>query len=400
MKDVLRIAIVDPNDGTREELRGVLLGMDAVWLEAECSRYEFFFDVIRQSSPDVVIISLDSDQNKALQLIGTLAAETDLPMLAVSARGDGQSILQALRNGAREFLTAPVVLEDLLKALRRLTPRAGTENASGNIQGPAKAESQVIAILGSRGGVGCTSVAVNLGATLAQDPGFGVALVDLDLALGDADVALDLIADYTLADVALNVERLDMQFLKRSLCKHASGLSLLPHPVQVEDAGLIREEHLQRVIGLLRASYTHLLLDLSKGFSPCDICALRMADVILLVAQLELSSLRNVVRLMLALSNDEELSNKVHIVLNRVGSECDISLKKAEETIGKQFFWQIPNDPKAVIESRNQGVPLVSYAPKSKVQAAFAGLAQTLTGREVQAPTEKPRGWARIFSRG
>jgi pilus assembly protein CpaE len=401
MRDVLRIAIVDPNDATRDELRGVLLGMDAIWLEAECSRYEFFFDVIRQSSPDVVIISLDSDQAKALQLIATLSAETELPMLAVSARGDGQSILQALRNGAKEFLTAPVVLEDLLKALRRLTPRAGGElTAGGNTQGP-KGESQVIAILGSRGGVGCTSIGVNLGATLAQDSSNTVALVDLDLALGDADVALDLIADYTLADVALNVERLDMQFLKRSLCKHASGLSLLPHPVQVEDASLIREEHLTRVIGLLRASYTHLLLDLSKGFTPCDICALRMADVILLVAQLELSSLRNVVRLMLALGNDEELSSKVQIVLNRVGTENDISLKKAEETIGKPVFWQIPNDTKAVMESRNQGVPLVTYAPRSKVQTSFTDLALKLTGKEVQIPTkEKARGWASIFSRG
>ena len=72
MKDVQRIAIVDPSDVTREELRQVLLGMDSLWLEAECARYEFFFDVISQSSPDVVIVSLDSDQNKALQLIGQL----------------------------------------------------------------------------------------------------------------------------------------------------------------------------------------------------------------------------------------------------------------------------------------------------------------------------------------
>src|SRR5262249_15551097 len=156
--------------------------------------------------------------------------------------------------------------------------------------GPVRShESQVIAILGSRGGVGCTSLAVNLGATLAQVPGASVALVDLDLALGDADVALDLSTDYTLADVALNVDRLDMQFLKRSLSKHPSGLSLLPHPVQLEDATLIREDHLQRVIGLLRASYSHLLLDLSKSFSPNDVTGLRMADVILLVCQLELS---------------------------------------------------------------------------------------------------------------
>ena len=83
--------------------------------------------------------------------------------------------------------------------------------------------------------------------------------------------------DYTLADVALNIDRLDMQFLRRSLCKHDSGLSLLPHPVQMEDASLIREEHLQRVIGLLRASYTHLVFDLSKSFTPTDMTAMRMA---------------------------------------------------------------------------------------------------------------------------
>src|SRR5262249_14139684 len=155
-----------------------------------------------------------------------------------------------------------------------------TTNGDGRPTAPTRQESTVIAVLGSRGGVGCTSLAVNLGATLAKDPSHGVAMVDLDLALGDADVALDLAADYTLADVALNVDRLDMQFLKRSLSKHTSGLSLLPHPVQLEDVSLIREDHLQRVIGLLRASYTHLILDLSKNFGPNDLTALRMADVI------------------------------------------------------------------------------------------------------------------------
>src|SRR5205823_10120491 len=97
--------------------------------------------------------------------------------------------------------------------------------------------------------------------SLSQDGNHNVALVYLDLALGDADVALDLIPDYTLADVALNIDRLDMTFLRRSLSKHATGLSLLPHPVQMEDISLIHEDHLQRVIGLLRASYSHLIFD-------------------------------------------------------------------------------------------------------------------------------------------
>jgi pilus assembly protein CpaE len=400
MRDVQRIAIVDPSDATREELRNVLLGMESVWLEAECSRYEFFFDVIRQSSPDVVVVSLDSDQAKALALIAQMAQEApDVPVLAVSARGDGQAILQALRSGAREFLTAPVVLEDLLKALRRLQRgRSSGGSANGEVPG-GKQASQVIAVLGSRGGVGCTSLAVNLGACLAQDPGHSVALVDLDLTLGDADVALDLMADYTLADVALNIERLDMTFLRRSLCKHSSGLSLLPHPVQMEDAALIREDHLQRVIGLLRASYTHLILDLSKSLTPCDLTALRAADLILLVAQLELSSLRNVVRLLLTLGNDDALCHKVRVVLNRVGAEPDITIKKAEETIGKTVYWQLPCDERAMTDARNHGVPLLQHAPKSKVLQSYAALAQAISGKEAPAGArEKASRWA-LFSR-
>jgi pilus assembly protein CpaE len=399
MRDVQRIAIVDPSDSTREELRNVLLGMDSVWLEAECSRYEFFFDVINQSSPDVVVISLDADQAKALQLIAILAAEKpEVSILAISARGDGQAILQALRSGAREFLTVPVVLEELLLALQRLQrSRPGGDPRNGSDLND-KVESVVVAVLGSRGGVGCTSLAVNLGATFAQERSYSTALIDLDLALGDADIALDLMADHTLADVALNIERLDMTFLRRSLSKHASGLSLLPHPIEMADAALIREDHLQRVIGLLRASYTHLLLDLSKGFTPIDITALRMADIILLVAQLELSSLRNVVRMLLTLDSDEAVGKKVRIVLNRVGTENDISLKKAEETIGKSVFWQIPNDLKTMTESRNQGVPLVQHAPRSKLQQSIAGLAEALAGKPLQAPTKEKGRWS-LFTR-
>jgi pilus assembly protein CpaE len=397
MRDVQRIAIVDPSDATREPLRNMLLGVESVWLEAECSRYEFFLDVIRQSQPDVAVVALDADHAKALSLIAQLAQECPgMPILAVSGQGDGQSILQALRSGAKEFLTSPVVLEELLTALQRLHRTRGG-GGDPSVPGTVKADSLVVAVAGARGGVGSTSLAVNLGCTLAQNPHYGVALIDLDLALGDADVALDLMPDYTLADVALNIERLDMTFLRRSLCKHSSGLSLLPHPVQMEDAGLIREEHLQRVIGLLRASYTHLILDLSKGFNPTDVTGLRMADVILLVSQLELTSLRNTVRILLTLGADPVLADKLKVVLNRVGSDADIGLKKAEDTIGKPIFWQVPNDARSMIESRNAGVPLVQHAPRSKIQQSIAGLAQALCGK-AEAPPPPSSKRSRFFS--
>lgn len=396
MKDVLRIAIVDPSDSTRDPLRNLLLGVDSVWLEAECSRYEFFIDVARSSNPDLVVVALDADHNKALQLIQQLVLDfPNMPILAVSARGDGQSILQALRAGAKEFLTAPVVLEELLLALQRLQTARQGEGLTWTNGAAARHDSQVIAIVGSRGGIGCTSLAVNLGVNLAQDPQNNVALIDLDLALGDADVALDLIPDYTLADVAINIDRLDMTFLRRSLCKHETGLSLLPHPVQMEDIALIHEDHLARVIGLLRASYTHLIFDLSKRFTPTDLTAMRLCDDILLVAQLELTSLRNVVRMLHAMGNEEGMDEKVKVVINRVGAEeGEITLKKAEETIARPIYWQVPNDFRSMNEARNAGVPLLTSAPKSRVQLSLVGLANALSGK---VPVEEARREKRSF---
>jgi pilus assembly protein CpaE len=390
-----RIAIVDPQDITREPLRNLLLGMESVWMEAECARYEFFPDVVGQSNPDVVIVALDADQTKAFNLIAQLKSDhPDLPILAVSAKGDGNSILQALRSGAREFLTQPVVLEDLLTALQRLGQ--GTK-----ANGVAKQSACVIAVLGSRGGVGCTSLAVNLGCSLAQEKSHSVALVDLDLALGDADVTLDMLPNHTLADVAQNIDKLDMQFLRRAMAKHATGLALLPHPMRIEELGLIHEDHLHRLIGLLKASYTHLILDLSKSFTGTDLTAMRVADMIFLVTQLELSSVRNAVRILHSLgAGAGELGEKVKVVLNRVGSdflEGDISLKKAAETIGKSFYWQIPNDSKAMIGSRAAGVPLIQHAPKCKAQQSIARLADALTGKPAkeEAVASGGGGWWR-----
>jgi pilus assembly protein CpaE len=395
MRDVQRLVIVDPMDATREPLRNQLLGVESVWLEAECSRYEFFFDVVAQSNPDVAVVALDADPNKALQLINQLSVERpELGILAVSAKGDGQLILQALRGGAHEFLTAPVVLEELLQAMQRFQHKHGPRD-NGASNGVAKTSSMVIAVLGSRGGAGATSLAVNLGCSMAADKQRSVSLLDLDMALGDADVALDLMPVYTLADVAMNIVRLDMTFLKRSLVQHAAtGLALLPHPVQLQDIEMIQEEHLQRVVGLLRASESHQVLDLSKNFTQIDMAAMRMADVILLVAQLELSSLRNVVRILARLGLEDGLLDKTRIVMNRVG--CDffdgaIGLKKAEETIGTPVFWQIPNEPKAMMSSRNAGIPLILHAPRSKTHQAIHGLAQLLMGHTSEGEVKKKK---------
>src|SRR3954471_3949732 len=101
MSNVLRLAIVDPNDTSRESLKSKLLGLDTVWLEAECSRYEFFADVVGQTHPDIGVISLDNDHDKAIRLVTQInEASPDCNILVVSSSTDGNLILRAMRAGA------------------------------------------------------------------------------------------------------------------------------------------------------------------------------------------------------------------------------------------------------------------------------------------------------------
>jgi pilus assembly protein CpaE len=398
MSNVLRLAIVDPNDVSREALKLMLMDLEMIWLEAEASRYEFFADVVAQTNPDIGLVVIDSDNKKALELVVRLGERSpECAVLVVSSSNDGDLILQAMRAGAKEFLQQPIRIEDLLAALGRISDRRFGRGDGGKPRG-----SQVIAVAGAIGGVGTTSIAVNLGCALAAREANTVTLVDLDLCLGDADVFLDTIPDYTLVDVAQNVTRLDFSLLKRSLTKHSSGLFLLPRPVQLEDIALISPEDLQRVIGLLKASFSHVIVDLSKSYSPIDMVALEMADHILLVTQLDLPCLRNIVRLMSSLNEMEGMSEKVKIVVNRVGLENGhITLKKARDTIGRDIFWQFPNDYRTMIDVRNNGIPLIEQAPKAPVTQAIVALADAIcSGKRGEAAhgDQKKSGIGRFFN--
>ena len=397
MAHVLRLAIVDPNDMTREALKNMLLGMDTVWLEAECSRYEFFADVVSQSTPDVGVVCMDDDPDKAIRLIEGLRENADCSVVVVSSSNDGELILRAMRSGAKEFLTQPLTADELVAAFTRI----GQQRSGGTASRGRRCV--CIAVAGAGGGVGSTSLAVNLGCALTADEAHTVALVDLDMSLGDADVFLDTIPDYTIADVAQNVARMDFALLKKSMTKHSSGLYLLPRPIQLQDTPLVTPDDLRRVIGLLKASFTHVVIDLSKAYSALDMTALLEADHILLVTQLDLPCLRNVVRLMMSFDEFEGLKDKTRIVVNRVGLDTgQIGLKKAQETIGREIYWQIPNDYRTMVEVRNNGVPLLEQFPKAGITQAVVSLAAQLAAGELTTSAEPKSpgspGWLNFWA--
>lgn len=397
MPNVLRLAIVDPHDGDRESLKTTLMGLDTVWLEAECSRYAFFKDVIEETTPDVAFISMDDDPEEAIKLVEELnSTKPEIALLVASSSTDGNLILRTMRAGAKEFLTQPLRPDDLATALQRIAKNKFGSTGSGG------KSCRIITVGGCTGGVGTTSLAVNIGCELASNPENSVVVLDLDLTLGDADVYLDTIPEYTLTDVAQNIERLDFTLLKRSLTKHSSGVYLLPRPVQLEDAKLVSTGDLQRVISLLRATFTHLVIDTSKSFNELDLLAMDLADDVLMVTQLDLPCLRNVVRLMMSFEAHGNLREKVKILVNRVGQGgTSISVKKAEQTIGQDIFWQLPNDFRTMIEVRNNGVPLIEQAPKAQLTQSISQMTRELTGQAPAAgePTagKSKSSWLGLF---
>ncbi len=383
MKTVVRLALVDPHDSTRTSLKSLMLGIDTVWLEAECSRYDFFFDVVLQTRPDIALVALDADPAKGLALVARIAQELpDCNVLVISSSTEGSLILQAMRNGAKEFLSLPLKIEDVLTSLERIRQTQMTRAGEGQVR-----SCQVITVAGASGGVGCTSLAVNIGCILARNEQNSVVVIDLDFALGDSDVWLDIVPDYTIQDVAENITRLDYSLLKRSLTRHDCGLFLLPRPVHLDDDVRITADQLRRVIALLKTTFTHLIIDTSKSFGPLDIAAMETAENVLLITQLDLPCLRNVVRLMQYFEHIDGLTEKIRIVVNRVGLEdTQISLNKAIETFGREIAWQIPNDFATMVEARNNGVPLMMQAPRAKLTRALEQLAQQLSQVEGAKP--------------
>lgn len=379
MSSHLKFVLCEPKKPVRESLSKMLSSMGYLFLEAECSSYSALNDAIGVAIPDLVVIGIDEDHAQALALIRKIHGQLpDVAIMAVSSRNDGPTILETMRAGAGEFLNSPVEMSDLAEAVPRV--------CGAKIHRAQNSTSSVIAVAGVTGGVGTTSLAVNVAAYLAQDPNNSVALVDLDLSVGDADIFLDCIPEYTLIDVASNVSRLDLSLMKRSMTRHESGVYLLPRPVSLLDNEIVTPDNLGRVLSVLKSAFSHLVIDISKSYTPVDLVALNFADHILLVTQLDLPCLRNVVRLLMSFDEFHGMKEKVKVVVNRFNLQSNqISVKKAEETIGQAFYWQIPNDYQTMAAVRNNGVPLVMQAPNATITHSVIGLTDSLLN--VQKPT-------------
>lgn len=392
MKDAIRVLLVDPIDESRQALQQLLGGLNQVWLAETCVSYQGTAKRVSEALPNLLVVTIDADPNQAISLIQTAAQENPgVVVLPASRLNDSALILRAIRAGAREFLTLPAQQSDILEAINRLF---------GNDlpQASAKKGPQVIAITGAAGGIGCTTLAINLATTLAKTAGSEVVLADFDLMLGAVDACLDVVTAQTLQGIVQNIDRLDLTLLKRSLVQHSSGLYILPHPLAMEESAKIDAEVLKRVLTLLKAAFPTVLIDTSKGLQSTDFVAFEAADVILVVVQLDLTCLRNTVRFLELFQQFEGMTERIKLVANRVGShESEISLKTAEETLKMPILWQVPNATKLFSAARAKGVPIEAVAAGSRIHQSLIEVSQSLLPNPATAPPKPKRGLFAAF---
>lgn len=374
MKDAIRVILVDPVDDSRLALLRVISGVSELWLAEVCGAYQGASRRIGEINPDLAIVVMDSHPEQAFNLIQSIIQECpNVVVLPASKHHDTAMILRVIRAGAREYLTLPTGPDEILESVKRLITKR-VDKPEESTRGP-----QMITVTAAAGGVGCTSLAVNLATTLAKSTADETILVDFDLMFGSIDACLDLVTDNTLQGIVQNVDRLDQTLLKRSVTKHPSGLYMLPHPTAMEDSAKLDPEALRRVLMMLKAAFSTVIIDTSKGLQSSDFLAFEMADVILMVVQLDLTCLRNTARLLHLFQQFDGLTERVRLVINRSGShESEISLKKAEETLQMPISWQIPNATKAFHAARAKGVPLEEVAPGSKAHQVVLEIARSL----------------------
>jgi pilus assembly protein CpaE len=383
----LRAVLVNSDAEARAATRRLLADIPAVTLVGEHSDLAETLSHAAATRPDLLVVDVDGHESpaaaSAVTAIDQLARK--LPETAILATGHGASaelVIRVLRAGALEFLRRPVERVDLVAALEKLARFRGSA--------PARNPGRVTSVFAAKGGLGATTLAINLGVSVAERAQGKTLLVELDTRQSDVVTFLDLKARYSILDVVENVGRIDESLLRGLLTQHTSGLSVVPGPTRLE-RGQFSPEQISGAIEVLRSHFDHVLMDLRHDFDPGTIAALEASDEILFVTSLDVAALRSGAAALAAFRHLGLDSKRIKVVVMRDGTGHDVTAKHARNTLGLPVYWRTPSDYQTVVASINAGRPVVSTSPRAKISKNLRELAETLCsdGQPRGGPTAK-----------
>ena len=346
-------------------------------------------------APDVVLMNLEGNPESALSFAADLRkANPALRILACSpeSQPDSKLLLAAMRSGVQEILAAPLTSSAVQEALLRFHDAPAAEAHSNS--------EKLILVMGSKGGVGTSTVALNLAVQLMQVTERRVALLDLARPVGHLGLLLDLAPRFTIRDAAESIERLDSHFLSGLMTRHKSGLELLAGVSQTEDWQQILPFSLPGIINVMQSSYDYVVLDYGSVYSMEWLSALvlRQARTVLLVAEPNVPALWTLERHVAALSSLWGGKDRIRIVINRWDRGDEEALKGLEKKIQCPIFARLPNDFPQVSEAVNLGTPL-NRNHNNPLVTRFRMLAAQLAGpgAAVQKPAKDRGGLFSLF---
>jgi pilus assembly protein CpaE len=329
-----------------------------------------------QVQPEMVVVVLSPDPDKGLEALQKIRRESSSYLLAAGQASEPKLILRALHSGADQYLDETELEAGLDSVLARLQIKQEASSPPGRLLG----------ILAASGGSGASTLAVNIAVALAKDHQKS-ALIDLKPGIGDLAALLDLKPQFTLADLCLNLSRLDRAMFEKMLVRHSSGVHLLGSPQVFGNARVVTTQGVNQALTMARKMFAHVVVDLEDCFHEEQIITLRQAAGILVIFRLDFTSLRNARRILEQLKDLEIPRSRVRLVVNRHGLPYELPLAEAEQALGEKLVHFIPDDPKTLNRSNNAGIPVVLKNPTARVSRSIVELAKIAFSRASEETT-------------
>ncbi|MGA3056672.1 MAG: response regulator [Candidatus Limnocylindrales bacterium] len=384
MTDRIRVLIVDDIPETRDHLAKLLGFEPDIEVIGTASSGGEAIELGAKLLPDVILMDINMPDMDGITATERLSSEVPTAsVVMMSVQGEADYLRRSMLAGAREFLVKPFSSDELTASIRQVNERE-REKVGRAVVVAARAqvgEGQVVAVYSPKGGVGRTTIAVNLAVAAALEIGKKVALVDASFQFGDVAVLLNLNPkDKSMAELVPELEAgTDSDSVEAYTQNHSSGVRVLLAPPSPEMAELITPAGVKHVIEILRQRNELVVVDCAAWFNDITLSILDLADVVLTVLTLEITSIKNT-RLFLEVAEQLGYSHKVRLVLNRADTTLGIRVADVEHSIGRKVDHTIVSDGRAVVYALNRGVPFVLSNRESQVSQDVLRLATSIVG--------------------
>ncbi len=380
MSNLLSVCLYNTEPESSEELRAKIQGLNFVRLAAEVSSPDELANFLQTGRANLTFFHLDPDATPIVEVIEQVSTRfPDLALIAFSHNTNPEAILAPMRAGCDQFVCEPIDCADLATAVARVASKRALHDSP----------SRCICVTGASGGVGTSLLSANLAMEIGTHTEAECALVDMDFQFGDLAMNFDCEPKFTYYDLAASGAELDRSILQGSVEKLPSHVALLARPQQIAEQESILPEIVHRVTELLKQTYENVVIDVPVSIDQRSLAALHQANLILIVCQMTVPSVRNTKRYIDALVHAGIPDDHIQVVVNRGDNSGRVSKDDLEEMIKKPVFATVPNDYEFVAQSIDYGQPIASTDPKNPVRVAIRAMAERIVAGRDDAPVEQ-----------